>query len=133
MYTFVWFSVAIWETPSKKTAVILSHLYVIGVKIVLRDDMRAWNALSQDIRDALSLGSFKKKLKIPTIFPLRYFDMIQLSREVDKALACRSSGTGFELRSRRNLLNRKRGSFAHSLLLLPYHRPDMNEILLKRT
>ena len=36
MYTFVWFSGAIWETPSKKTAVILSHLYVIGVKIVLR-------------------------------------------------------------------------------------------------
>ena len=36
MYTFVWFSAAIWETPSKKTAVILSHLYVIGVKIVLR-------------------------------------------------------------------------------------------------
>ena len=37
MYTFVWFSGAIWETPSKKTAVILSHRYVIGVKIVLRD------------------------------------------------------------------------------------------------
>ena len=37
MYTFVWFSVAILETPSKKTAVILSHLYVIGLKIVLRD------------------------------------------------------------------------------------------------
>ena len=37
MCTFVWFSGAIWETPSKKTAVILSHLYVIGVKIVLRD------------------------------------------------------------------------------------------------
>ena len=37
MYTFVWFSGAIWETPSKKTAVILSHLYVIGVKIVLRE------------------------------------------------------------------------------------------------
>ena len=37
MYTFVWFSGAIWETPSKKTAVILSHLYVIGEKIVLRD------------------------------------------------------------------------------------------------
>ena len=37
MYTFVWISGAIWETPSKKTAVILSHLYVIGVKIVLRD------------------------------------------------------------------------------------------------
>ena len=37
MYTFVWFSGAIWETPSKKTAVILSHLYVICVKIVLRD------------------------------------------------------------------------------------------------
>ena len=37
MYTFVCFSVAILETPSKKTAVILSHLYVIGLKIVLRD------------------------------------------------------------------------------------------------
>ena len=36
MYTFVWFSGAILETPSKKTAVILSHRYVIGVKIVLR-------------------------------------------------------------------------------------------------
>ena len=36
MYTFVWSSVAILETPSKKTAVILSHLYVIGLKIVLR-------------------------------------------------------------------------------------------------
>ena len=34
---FVWFSGAIWETPSKKTAVILSHLYVIGLRIVLRD------------------------------------------------------------------------------------------------
>ena len=39
MYTFVWFSGAIWETPSKKTAVILSHRYVIGVKIVLRDNV----------------------------------------------------------------------------------------------
>ena len=37
MYTFVWFSVAILEIPSKKTAVILSNLYVIGLKIVLRD------------------------------------------------------------------------------------------------
>ena len=36
MYTFVWLSGAIWETPSKKMAVFLSHLYVIGVKIVLR-------------------------------------------------------------------------------------------------
>ena len=43
--------------------------------------MRAWNALSQEIRDAPSLGSFKKKLKITTTFPPRYFDMIQLSRE----------------------------------------------------
>ena len=41
MYTFVWISGAIWETPSKKTAVILSHLYVIGVKIVLRENKRA--------------------------------------------------------------------------------------------
>ena len=37
MYTFVRFSVVILETPSKKAAVILSHLYVIGLKIVLRD------------------------------------------------------------------------------------------------
>ena len=36
MYTFVRFSVVILETPSKKAAVILSHLYVIGLKIVLR-------------------------------------------------------------------------------------------------
>ena len=42
MYTFVWFSGAIWETPSKKTAVILSHLYVIGVKIVLRDNVNSY-------------------------------------------------------------------------------------------
>ena len=31
MYTFVWFSCAVWETPSKKTAVILPHLYVNGL------------------------------------------------------------------------------------------------------
>ena len=38
MYTFVRFSVVILETPSKKAAVILSHLYVIGLKIVLREN-----------------------------------------------------------------------------------------------
>ena len=32
----MWFSGAIWETPSKKKAVILSHLYAIGLKVVLR-------------------------------------------------------------------------------------------------
>ena len=32
MYTFVWFS--------EKTAVILSHFYVIGLKVVLRDFCR---------------------------------------------------------------------------------------------
>ena len=36
-------------------------------------------------------------------------------------------------RSRRNLLYRKRGSIAHSLSLSCAHRPDMTEILLKRT
>ena len=35
--------------------------------------------------------------------------------------------------SRRNLLNRKRGSIAHSLSLSTSHRPDMTEILLKRS
>ena len=40
MYTFVRFSVVISETPSKKAAVILSHLYVIGLKIVLREGAR---------------------------------------------------------------------------------------------
>ena len=34
---------------------------------------------------------------------------------------------------RRNLLNRKRGSTAHGLSLSSSHRPDMTEILLKRT
>ena len=32
-----------------------------------------------------------------------------------------------------NLLNRKRSSIAHSLSLSSKHRPDMTEILLKRT
>ena len=45
------------------------------------ETLRVWNALSQDIRDAPSLGSFKKKLKTPMIFPPRYFDTIHLSRE----------------------------------------------------
>ena len=35
--------------------------------------------------------------------------------------------------SRRNLLNCKRDSSAHSLSLSSAHRPDMTEILLKRT
>ena len=34
---------------------------------------------------------------------------------------------------RRNLLNRKRSSIAHSLSLSASHRPDMTETLLKRT
>ena len=36
------------------------------------------------------------------------------------------------IRSRRNLLNHKRGSIAHSLSLSPTHRPDMTETLLKK-
>ena len=47
----------------------------------LPETLSAWNALSQDIRDAPSLSSFKKKLKTPMIFSPRYFDTIQLSRE----------------------------------------------------
>ena len=47
----------------------------------LPETLSAWNALGQDIRDAPSLGSFKKKLKTPMIFSPRYFDTIQLSRE----------------------------------------------------
>ena len=46
----------------------------------LPETLSAWNALGQDIRDAPSLGSFKKKLKTPMIFSPRYFDTIQLSR-----------------------------------------------------
>ena len=38
-----------------------------------------------------------------------------------------------ESRSRRNLHNHKRGSIAPSLSLSTSHRPDMIEILLKRT
>ena len=34
---------------------------------------------------------------------------------------------------KKNLLNRKRGSIAHSLSLSTSHRPDMTEILLKRS
>ena len=47
----------------------------------LPETLRAWNALSQDIRDAQSLGSFRKKLKTPMISPRtpRYFDTVQLS------------------------------------------------------
>ena len=41
--------------------------------------------------------------------------------------------TEVDPRSRRNLLNRKRGSITHSLSLSSKHRPDMTEILLKRT
>ena len=42
--------------------------------------------------------------------------------------------SAFELepRSRRNLLNRKLGSIAHSHSLSSAHRPDLTEILLKR-
>ena len=49
MFTFVCFSVAILETSLKKTAVILSHLYVIGLKIVLRDIARVYRAESFEI------------------------------------------------------------------------------------
>ena len=41
--------------------------------------------------------------------------------------------TDFKPRSRRNLLNCKRGYNAHSLSLSSVHCPDMTEILLKRT
>ena len=34
---FISFSVAVSDTPSKKTVVILPHLYFIGLKVVLRD------------------------------------------------------------------------------------------------
>ena len=44
-----------------------------------------------------------------------------------------SSGPRLEPRSRRNLLNYKWGSIAHSLSLSSTHRPDMTEILSKRT
>ena len=44
-----------------------------------------------------------------------------------------SSGPEFEHRSRRSLLKRKRGSTAHSISLPSAHRPDMTEILLKKT
>ena len=50
-----------------------------------------------------------------------------------KALAYRSSGPDLDSYSRRNLLNRKRGSIAHSLSLSTSHRPDMTEILSKRS
>ena len=39
--------------------------------------------------------------------------------------------TEFDPHSRRNLLNHKRSSIAHSVSLLSKHRPDMTEILLK--
>ena len=39
----------------------------------------------------------------------------------------------FNPHSRRNLLIRKRSSIAHSLSLSSKHRPDITEILLKRT
>ena len=39
----------------------------------------------------------------------------------------------FDPRSRKNLLNRKRSSIAHSFSLSTSHRPDMTETLLKRT
>ena len=41
--------------------------------------------------------------------------------------------TEFDPRTRRNLLNRKRSSIAHSLSLSASHRPDMTEILFKGT
>ena len=54
-------------------------------------------------------------------------------RLMNLALAYRSSGPEFEPRRRRNLLNRKRRSIAHSLSLSSAHRPDMTEMLLKTT
>ncbi|MEW8548206.1 MAG: reverse transcriptase family protein [Candidatus Thiodiazotropha sp.] len=43
--------------------------------------LKAWNALNQDIRNAPSLGIFKKKIRIPMTISPRYFDTIQLSRK----------------------------------------------------
>lgn len=38
------------------------------VHSLIATSLRAWNAWSQDIKDATSLGSFKMKLKIPITF-----------------------------------------------------------------
>ena len=53
--------------------------------------------------------------------------------QLGSAQAYRSSGPGFEPRSRRILFNRKQVSTAHSILFSSAHRPDMTEILLKST
>ena len=39
----------------------------------------------------------------------------------------------FDPCSRQNLLNPKRSSITHNLSLSTFHRPDMTEVLLKRT
>ena len=73
MYTFVWFSGAIWETPSKKTAVILSHRYVIGVKIVLRANLLSYVKAPGScwiIRVYLCI------LLVPSLFSLSSFTLI---------------------------------------------------------
>ena len=55
MYTFVWFSVAILETV-EKTTVILSHLYVIGLKIALR--------VGYDLKSKRCIGIEERQLMV---------------------------------------------------------------------
>ena len=68
---------------------------------------------------------------VPYMEYRRPFPQRSPGSSVGQALAYWSSGTEFEPRSRRNLLNCKRCSIAHSLSLSFAHRPDMTEILLK--
>ena len=49
------------------------------------------------------------------------------------AQCVKSNSSELEPRSRRNFLNLKQGSTAHSLSLSSAHRPDMTEILMKMT
>ena len=46
----------------------------------LPSTLRDWNALTQDIKNAPSLSSFKYKLNNPKRYPPMYFDNMQLSR-----------------------------------------------------
>lgn len=46
----------------------------------LPSTLRDWNALTQDIKNAPSLSSFKYKLNNPKRYPPKYFDNMQLSR-----------------------------------------------------
>ena len=62
-----------------------------------------------------------------------HFILRSPSSSMGLVLAYWSSCLKFKPRSRRNLLNCKRGSTAHSLLLSSTIHPDMTELLLKRT